>query len=143
MLRSHCSLIIVLICEIPMFTRTVIACQPIDQFLKANQIWKCVIGSFYIFLEFWKNIESIVHNRGFKTGAFIWMHCIFFIISFHFSLSVFVVLEYILFSWALNICKGSFQFSCVDISTFMTTYENVFENNTQKLTRFTYEKHMV
>ena len=32
--------------------------------------------SFYILLEFCKNIEPIVHNQGFKTGAFIWTHCI-------------------------------------------------------------------
>ena len=54
-LCSNCS-IIILICEIPMFTRSVIAYQPIDRFLKANQIWKCIICSFYIILEFWINI---------------------------------------------------------------------------------------
>ena len=63
--------------EIPMFTRSVIAYELVDRFKKANQIWKCVIWSSYILLNFWKNIEPIDNNRGLKTGAFIWTHCIY------------------------------------------------------------------
>ena len=61
--------------EIPMFTRSVIAYELVDRFKKANQIWKCVICSFYILLKLLKNIKPIVHNRGLKTGAFIWTQC--------------------------------------------------------------------
>ena len=76
LLRSNCSLIIVLICEIPTFTKSALAYELVNRFKKANQICKSVICSFYILLEFSKNIEPIVHNRCFKMGAFIWTHCI-------------------------------------------------------------------
>ena len=56
MLRSNGSVIIVLICEIPMFTRSVIAYQPIDSFQKAK--WNENVSSA-AFTYFWNFVKIL------------------------------------------------------------------------------------